>query len=40
MKIYQNCIKTILNPSIYFSEGEKGLLKTVDMWIRFEYNRR
>lgn len=27
------------NPSIYFSEGEQGLLKTVDVWIRWEYNR-
>lgn len=27
------------NPSIYFSDGEEALLKTVDVWIRWEYNR-
>lgn len=26
------------NPCIYFSVGDKGLLKTVDVWIRYEYN--
>ena len=27
------------NPSIYFSKGETGLLKTVDVWLRWEYGR-
>lgn len=27
------------NPSIYFSKGEIGLLKTVDVWLRWEYGR-
>ena len=27
------------NPAVYFSEGEEGLLKTLDVWIRWEYNR-
>ena len=27
------------NPSIYFSDGETGLLKTVDVWLRWEYGR-
>ena len=27
------------NPAIYFSDGEEGLLKTIDVWIRWEYNR-
>lgn len=27
------------NPAIYFSDGEEGLLKTVDVWIKWEYNR-
>ena len=26
------------NPCVYFSEGEEGLLKTIDVWIRWEYN--
>ena len=27
------------NPCIYFSKGSNGLLKTVDVWIRWEYNK-
>lgn len=27
------------NPAIYFSKGETGLLKTVDVWLRWEYGR-
>ena len=26
------------NPCIYFSAGSDGLLKTIDVWIRWEYN--
>lgn len=40
LPVRENAIgKDYENPSIYFSEGEQGLLKTVDMWIRWEYNR-
>lgn len=27
------------NPSVYFSKGEKGVLKTIDVWLRWEYGR-
>ena len=27
------------NPSIYFSDGEEALLKTADVWLKWEYNR-
>lgn len=27
------------NPTIYFSYGIDGMLKAIDVWIRWEYNR-
>lgn len=27
------------NPSVYFSKGEVGILKTIDVWLRWEYGK-